>query len=129
MNSTMLFTTIRMPSPARELESQPTSRNEITKTPTSEVWEMENKKGRIGNDRGLSLMEKLVEQLERMPRLDKQLAERMSRLEKQLAEQEELAEIRNRPHWQVRVAELERLVTTHPMLEPALIEMRCPQRL
>lgn len=76
-------------------------RNEITKTSTSEVWKMENKKQRIGNDPGLSLMEKL----------DKNL-EKMSIIEKQLAEQMELAEIRNRPHWQVRVTELERLITT-----------------
>lgn len=62
---------------------------------------MENKTRRIGNDEGLSLMENLDKQLERIPRL-----------EKQLAKQEELAKTRNRAHWQVRVAELERLITT-----------------
>ncbi|EEA23845.1 hypothetical protein PMAA_078720 [Talaromyces marneffei ATCC 18224] len=103
-------------------------RNEITKIPTSEVWKMENKKRRIGNDPGLSLMEQLDKQLERIPIIEKQLErmpiiekqlaeqakqlEQVPRLEKQLAEQEELAETRNRPHWQVRVAELERLITT-----------------
>ncbi|KUL89695.1 hypothetical protein ZTR_00477 [Talaromyces verruculosus] len=102
--------------------------NEITKTPTSEVWKMGDKKRRIGNDQGLSLMEKLDKQLERMPiiekqleripRLEKQLAEqskeleRMPILEKQLAKQEELAATLSRVHWQVRVAELERLITT-----------------
>lgn len=69
---------------------------------------MENKKRRIGNDQGLSLMEKLDKQLEKMPIIEKKLAEQF----KQLAEHKELAETRNRPHWQVRVAELERLITT-----------------
>lgn len=76
---------------------------------------MGDKKRRIGNDHGLSLMEKLDKQLERMPIIEKQLAEqleRIPRLEKQLAKQEELAGTRSRAHWQVRVAELERLITT-----------------